>query len=210
MVTDPPYGVRYDAAWRDDPRMKPFAGAKRAKVASGAILNDDRVDWTDAWRLFPGDVAYVWHSALNQAEVERGLRRAGFAMRAQIVWDKGRLVISRGHYHWRHECCLYAVRKGKTAGWTGDRKQTTVWLEPHRRNASGHAAEKPLLCMLRPILNHSAPGDAVYDPFVGSGTTIMAAEETGRIALAIELNLEHCALAMRRWSQATGRKPRAE
>jgi hypothetical protein len=197
MVTDPPYGVSYDPTWRDDPRLKAFTGGKRAKVASGKVMNDDRADWTDAWACFPGDVAYVWHATLQAARVERSLNDAGFFLREQIVWDKGRLIISRGHYHWRHECCFYAVRKGATAGWTGDRRQTTVWLEPHRRNASGHAAEKPLNCMLKPILNHSLAGDAVYDPFVGSGTTIMAAEQSGRVALAIELSPDHCALGDR-------------
>jgi DNA modification methylase len=207
MVTDPPYGVGYHPTWRADPRLRPFVGASRAKRAVGKVLNDDRCDWTDAWRLFPGDVAYVWHSSLHVSSVETSLTNAGFKVRSQIIWDKGRLIISRGHYHWRHEPCLYAVRKGRTAGWTGDRKQTTVWLAPHRRNASGHAAEKPLLCMTRPMLNHTAPGDAIYDPFVGSGTTIIAAEETGRACHAIELNPAYVDMAIERWRAATGGTP---
>jgi len=204
MVTDPPYGVSYDPAWREDPRLHPFVGERRAVLAKGKVLNDDRADWREAWRLFPGDVAYVWHSSLHGGAVEASLAAAGFIARSQIIWDKGRLIISRGHYHWRHEPCWYAVRKGATAGWTGDRKQTTVWSIPHRRSETGHAAQKPLLCMERPILNHSHPGDAVYDPFVGSGTTIVAAETTGRIAHAIELNPDYCKLAIERWERLTG------
>ncbi len=138
--------------------------------------------------------------------MENALVACGFRTRAQIVWDKGRLIISRGHYHWRHEACWYAVRKGATAGWTGDRKQTTVWQAAHRRSETGHATQKPILCMERPILNHSNCGDAVYDPFVGSGTTIMACEANGRVALAIELEPSYCAMAIERWEKATGER----
>ena len=206
MVTDPPYGVSYDPAWRDDPRPKSFVGEKRSTCAVGKIWNDDRADWREAWQLFPGDVAYVWHSSLHHGVTERGLNAAGFSVRSEIIWDKGRLIISRGHYHWRHEPCLYAVRKGRTAGWTGDRRQVTVWQIPHRRNASGHAAEKPIECMMRPMLNHTKTGDAVYDPFVGSGTTILAAEQSGRRCIAIEIDPAHCATSIARWEALTGRK----
>ena len=101
-------------------------------------------------------------------------------VRAQIIWDKTRLVIGRGDYHWQHEPAGYAVRKGRKGHWAGDRKQTTVWQIPHRRNESGHGTEKPVECMQRPIENNSSPGQAVYEPFCGSGTTIIAAEMTGR------------------------------
>jgi DNA modification methylase len=203
MVTDPPYGVNYDPAWRGDPKVKPAGGGR---LAVGKVWNDDRADWADAWVLFPGDVAYVWHSSLHHGIVERGLNEAGFFVRSQIVWDKGRLIISRGHYHWRHEPCLYAVRKGRTAGWTGDRRQVTVWNIPHRRNASGHAAEKPLLCMQKPMLNHTSPGEWVYDPFVGSGTTLIAAEMSGRRCAAIEIDPAHCTRTIARWELASGTK----
>jgi DNA modification methylase len=208
MVTDPPYGVSYDPAWREDPRLKPLIGTRRGKTATGKVLNDDRCDWTAAWRLFPGDVVYVWHSSLHGDEVKASLVGAGFRPRNQIIWDKQRLIISRGHYHWRHEPCWYAVRKGATANWQGGRKQTTVWQVLHKRSPTGHAAQKPLFCMERPILNHTLPGDAVYDPFVGSGTTIIAAEQTGRIAIAIELNPAYCDMAVKRWQELTAVSPR--
>ena len=90
------------------------------------VLNDDRADWREAWLLFPGDVAYVWHSALHAGTVATSLQAAGFVIRSQIIWDKN-LALSRGDYHWRHEPAWYAVRKGKTGHWGGDRKQTTIW-----------------------------------------------------------------------------------
>jgi DNA modification methylase len=200
MVTDPPYGVNYDPAWRE----KVGLGAR----AVGAVINDHRSDWRAAWRLFPGDIVYVWHSSLHSSTVERSLRAVGFLPRSNIIWDKTRLIISRGHYHWRHEPCWYAVRKGKTANWKGDRKQTTVWPIAHRRSITGHGAQKPIECMRRPIENHSRRGDAVYDPFLGSGTTIMAAEMTGRICCAIEIDPGYCAVAITRWQEETGRKAR--
>jgi hypothetical protein len=87
MVTDPPYGVEYDPAWRGE--------TKRI----GKVLNDDRADWRDAWALFPGAVAYVWHGALHAATVAESLTACGFAIRSQIIWAKDRLVMGRGHYH---------------------------------------------------------------------------------------------------------------
>ena len=205
MVTDPPYGVNYDPAWRAK-IVDAASGRRRSVGALGTVANDDNADWRAAWALFPGDVAYVWHGALNGHEVRASLEACRFLIRSQIVWDKGRLIISRGHYHWRHETCWYAVRKGRAGHWAGDRKQTTVWLIPHRRSATGHGTQKPLLAMQRPMENNSRPGDAVYDPFVGSGTTIIAAEVTGRVCHAIELDPHYVDVAVRRWEAHTGRK----
>ena len=104
MVSDPPYGVEYDPGWRNK------AGAAATK-RTGKVLNDDRADWREAWALFPGDVAYVWHGALHAATVAESLEASGFAIRSQIIWAKERLVLSRGDYHWQHEPCAYAVQE---------------------------------------------------------------------------------------------------
>jgi DNA modification methylase len=202
MVTDPPYGVSYEPSWRL--KVRPSASVH----AQGRVTNDHRADWREAWKLFPGDVAYVWHSACHASTVHASLEAAGFRTRAQIIWDKTRLIISRGHYHWRHEPCWYAVRKGKTANWQGGRKQTTVWPIPHRRSPTGHSAEKPLPCMQRPIENHTLPGEAIYDPFVGSGTSIIAAETVGRACYAVEIDPLYCAGAIDRWQGLTGGRAR--
>lgn len=199
MVTDPPYGVGYDPAWRGMLADNP------ANLARGKVMNDDRADWREAWALFPGDVAYVWHGALHAATVAESLEAAGFAIRSQIIWDKTRLVIGRGDYHWAHEPAWYAVRKGKTGHWSGDRKQSTVWAVEHRRSETGHGTQKPVECMKRPIENNSSPGQAVYEPFCGSGTTIIAAEMTGRSCHAIELNPAYVDVAVKRWQAFTGR-----
>jgi DNA modification methylase len=197
LVSDPPYGVSYDPSWRE-------RFGDRNDLARGKVLNDDRADWREAWALFPGDVAYVWHGALHAATVAASLEVSGFAVRSQIIWDKTRLVIGRGDYHWQHEPAWYAVRKGRKGHWAGDRKQTTVWAIPHRKSASGHGTEKPVECMKRPIENDSSPGQAIYEPFSGSGTTIIAAEMTGRCCHAIELNPAYVDVAVKRWQEFTG------
>jgi DNA modification methylase len=199
MVTDPPYGVAYDPSWRNQ------AGAARTK-RTGKVLNDDRADWREAWALFPGDIAYVWHGALHAATVAESLMTAGFAIRSQITWAKDRLVLSRVDYHWQHEPCWYAVRAKGKGHWAGDRKQTTLWQIANRDQDADtvHGTQKPVECMRRPMLNNSSPGQAVYQPFMGSGTTLIAAETTGRICYGVELNPAYVDVAIERWQAFTG------
>ena len=197
MVTDPPYGVNYDPAWRH--RM----GVNQSK-RTGKVQNDQRADWAEAWALFPGNIAYVWHGALHAATVAESLVRCGFTIRAQIIWAKERLVIGRGDYHWMHEPCWYAVRK--KGNWTGDRKQTTVWSIPSGGQDTDtiHGTQKPVECMRRPMLNNSKTGDRIYEPFLGSGTTLIAAEAASRVCLALEIDPRYVDVAVRRWQAFTG------
>lgn len=201
MVTDPPYGVMYDPDWRNR------AGASETK-RTGKVLNDDRADWRAAWALFPGEVAYVWHGALHASTVADSLQASGFDIRSQIIWAKERLVLSRGHYHWQHEPCWYAVR-GK-GHWSGDRTQTTLWTIPNRDQDAEtvHGTQKPVECMRRPILNNSSQGQAVYEPFSGSGTTLIAAESCGRVCHAMELDPAYVDVAVLRWQTFSGQEAR--
>ena len=200
MVTDPPYGVNYDPAWRN-------AAGLSATKRTGKVANDDRADWRDAWALFPGEVAYVWHGALHATTVADSLMASGFAIRSQIIWAKERLVLSRGDYHWQHEPCWYAVREKGKGHWSGDRTQTTLWQIPSRDQdaATIHGTQKPVDCMRRPMLNNASPGQAVYEPFSGSGTTLIAAETTGRICYAVELDPAYVDVAVLRWQSFTGK-----
>jgi DNA modification methylase len=198
MVTDPPYGVAYDPAWRNR------AGLGSTK-RTGKVDNDHRADWREAWALFPGAVAYIWHGALHAAEVAASLEACDFKIRAQIIWAKNRLVVGRGDYHWQHEPCWYAV-KGN-GRWGGDRKQTTLWQVPTRGQdiETTHGTQKPVACMRRPMENNSRAGDAVYEPFSGSGTTIIAGEITGRRVCAIEISPAYIDVAVRRWEAFSGK-----
>jgi DNA modification methylase len=201
MVTDPPYGVEYDPEWRN-----------RAGVSTtgrtGKVENDHRADWREAWALFPGEVAYVWHAGIYATTVAESLLQSGLTLRSQIIWAKPRLVLSRGHYHWQHEPCWYAVRDGGQGHWQGARDQTTIWAidGAAEDQDTSHSTQKPVECMRRPIQNNSKPGDAVYEPFSGSGTTIIAAEIENRRCYAVELSPEYVDVAVLRWQVFTGKQ----
>lgn len=207
MVTDPPYGVEYDPAWRNDAAAKGLIAF--AARREGTVENDGRVDWTDAYKLFPGHVAYVWHAGRFAADLVVNLRDSGFDIRTQIIWKKPAFAISRGHYHWQHEPCWYAVRKGGSAKWCGDRSQSTIWDISNRVNSEGknnHGTQKPVECMARPIRNHGDKDDDVYDPFLGSGTTIIAAEQLNRRCYGLEISPAYCDVIVERWQNLTGGK----
>jgi DNA modification methylase len=204
MVTDPPYGVDYDPNWRER------AGLGRQRQ-TGTVANDQQVDWSAAYGLFPGAVAYVWHAGVHAAEVAANLESAGFRIRSQIVWAKQHFALSRGNYHWQHEPCWYAVKEGQSANWCGDRTQSTLWqvanLNPFggsEEEATGHGTQKPVELMRRPILNNSVRGDIIYDPFLGSGTTLVAAHSTERICFGLDIDPRYIDMAVQRWQKLTG------
>lgn len=207
MVTDPPYGVNYDANWRneampeknDKNRWKDGQGR-----AIGKVNNDDRADWTEAYSLWSGKVAYVWHDGKVSPLIGGNLEACGLVLRNLIIWGKNQHAISRGNYHHKHEPCWYAVRKGENAGWIGDRKQTTLWeIDKPLKSETGHSTQKPIECMETPLRNHE--GD-VYDPFLGSGTTLIAAEKTNRKCYGMELDPKYCDVIVKRWEEFTGKK----
>lgn len=204
LVSDPPYGIAYDPDWRN--RADRANGKPLGARAVGRVTNDDRADWSAAWALFPGDVAYVWHSGIHSAEVQTSLENCGFTLRTQIIWAKSNMVISRGAYHGKHEPCFYAVRNGATGLWAGDRKQTTLWeIDKPMKSETGHSTQKPVECMARPIRNHESR--LVFDPFCGSGTTIIACEQLGRACRAMEISPGYVAVILQRFKDATGKTP---
>jgi DNA modification methylase len=198
MVTDPPYGVEYEPAWRDEAAEKGLIGYAARSVAP--VLNDDRIDWSGSYQLFEGNVFYCWHADRHASAVQASVEISGFEVRSQIIWAKPNFAISRGHYNWQHEPCWYAVRKGENASWVGSHSESTLW-EINRNSAAegGHSTQKPLECMARPIRNHE--GD-VYDPFCGSGTTIVACQNLNRKCYAIEISEKYCAVILERMRTA--------
>ena len=209
MCCDPPYGVNYNADWRH----KAFP---KQRTAVGTVLNDDRASWSEAFRRFPGDVIYAWHSGVRSSPAATALESSGFVIRAQIIWVKSHFVLSRGAYHFAHEPCFYAVRKGATAHWGGDRTQSTVWSVPNLNpmggirsgedTPTGHSTQKPVRLFEIPILNHTTMGDAIYDPFAGSGTALIAAQKTNRTAYAMDLDPKYVQVALTRWEAYTGQR----
>lgn len=216
MVTDPPYGVNYDPTWRNN--IKSEGKFRSATKMNGKVLNDDQADWRITYSLFPGSIAYIWHGGKHAGTVAKNLEDCEFEIVSQIIWNKQNFAFGRGDYHWKHEPCYYAVKKGHKHNWQGDRKQCTVWdianLNPVGRKkgddeddkVEGHGTQKPLACMGRPIMNHTTSTDSVYDPFLGSGTTLIAAERLGRKCIGIELSPAYCDLIVKRYINYIAKK----
>jgi DNA modification methylase len=204
MFADPPYGVQYDAEWREKAGIATMGEARKGKVTS-----DDRSDWTEVWKAWPCSVFYVWHAAAFADVVMQSLRSADCEVRQQIIWGKTIAAIGRSAYHWQHEPCWYAVRKGSTAHWIGDRKQTTLWTEPSplhimsgsKDERTPHPTQKPVALAERAIANHVEPGGAVADAFGGSGSTLIAAAKLGRRAFLAELDPKYVDVIRRRWTK---------
>src|ERR1700692_1465597 len=191
MVTDPPYGIELDSEWRDRAGLNGRGSAEPSYLKNRtkghretSISGDTRADWSEAFALVPSlQVAYVWHASKFTCEVLAGLLRIGFLHHQQIIWDKGRAVLTRTHYWFRHEPCWYV--RMKNAPWFGKAgKNSTIWDSPSPKFIMGgskeakfeHPTQKPLELMRKAIANHTIRGEAVYDPFLGSGTALIAAE----------------------------------
>lgn len=199
MVTDPPYGVNYDPAWR--------VKALGNKEARKGVMNDDNADWTEAWKLFPGDIGYIWHGGLHTTEVQKSLESVGLLVRSQIIWVKDKIVVGRGNYHWQHEPCWYVVREKANGKWAGNRKQSTVWtFDRVLKLELGHGTQKPVEAMRRPLINNSSIGQVIYDPFLGSGTTIIACETEERHCYGLEIDPQYCDVVVARWEKFTDNK----
>jgi DNA modification methylase len=219
LVTDPPYGVSLDMEWRDRAGANALGPAQPSYMRTEghqntAISGDTRADWSEAFELVPSlDVAYVWHASAYAIEVGMGLRRIGFEIKQQIIWSKPQLVLSRQHYHWQHEPCWYARRPGSDR-FLGSRDQSTIWeaaspkmiMSGASEQKHDHPTQKPLVLMTRSIENHLAPGELVYEPFGGSGTTLAAAEVTKTRCRAVELDPKYCDVIVARWEGITGGK----
>jgi DNA modification methylase len=221
MVTDPPYGIELDTEWRDRAGLNGCGPAEASYMkqrtkghTETTISGDTRADWSQAFELVPSiQIAYVWHASVFTREVLDGLIRIGFLYPQQIIWDKGRTVLTRTHYWYQHEPCWY-VRK-KNAAWFGKAgENSTVWASASPKFIMGgsdeqkfdHPTQKPIDLMRRPILNHTKRGELVYEPFLGSGTTLAAAEVTERVCCGMELDPKYVDVIVQRWETLSGKK----
>lgn len=207
IVTDPPYGVKYDATWRG----KAFLETNNLP-STKPIENDQQVDWTSVYSLWAADVMYIWHASIYNHIIANNLEGINYKLKSVIIWNKNNHVIGRGHYHWKHEMCLYVVKKGAKANWQGARDQMTVWDIPtrfHPEHAKdeadkfdgNHMSQKPVELFRRPIKNNSQEGDVVCEPFSGTGSCLVAAEQTGRVCYAMELTRKYVAVALERLTE---------
>ena len=222
MVTDPPYGIALDSEWRDRAGLNGMGAAEPSYMKNRTIghtettiSGDTRADWSEAFALVPSlEVAYVWHASVHTTEVLNGLLRIGFLYPQQIIWNKGRTVLTRTHYWYQHEPAWYCRKKN--APWFGKAgENSTVWSSPSPKFIMGgsdeekfdHPTQKPVELMRRPILNHLRRGELVYEPFLGSGTTLAAAELTQRVCFGIELDpKKYVDVVVGRWQALSGKK----
>jgi DNA modification methylase len=182
------------------------------------ISMDTRADWSEAYALVPSlQVGYVWYASAHTLEVLGGLLNIGFEIVGQIIWDKGLFSVGRSWYHWNHEPCVVVRRPGVPNLFIGQRDQATIWRAPSPKRIGGgskeekedHPTQKPILLSEIPIRNHLRSGEAVYDPFAGSGTTLVAAETLGRRCYAMEIDPKYVCVAIERWQRFTGRTAEA-
>lgn len=208
LITDPPYGVDYAAL---------VASRENQKVGGWADIKGDAMTEEELRTLVSGSlelaadvagavVGFVWGPSGNDTAISfmLGIRDAGWRLSQSIVWVKNALVFGRADYQWRHELCLYIKREG--AGRQEDRTETTVWEIP-KPSGSDHPTSKPLELYARALRNHTKPADILYEPFVGSGTGIVAAENLQRQCRAIELTPGYTAVCLQRYVDAFGIRP---
>src|SRR3990172_1928588 len=217
LATDPPYGVSLDPTWRDGvynelgPAEAPYMRTKGHRNTT--VSGDTRVDWSEAFVLVPSlEVGYVWHAGVHAAEVAAGLERIGFEVVSQVIWDKSLFSIGRSGYHGAHEPCWVIRKPGVPHLFHGSRDQSTIWRAPSPKmimagseeEKQDHPAQKPVLLFEAPIRNHLRSGEAVYDPFLRSGTTLVAAETLGRRGYAMEIDPRYVQVSIERWQGLTG------
>jgi DNA modification methylase len=198
----------------DDATRAPGGARGRTRGRRNTTLSGDtRVDWSEAFALVPSlQVGYVWHAGVHAAEVAQGLERIGFEIVAQVIWDKGLFAMGRSWYHWSHEPCWVVRRSGAKVPFRGSRDQATIWRVPSPKMIMGgsaeprldHPTQKPLLLFETPIRNHLKAGEALYEPFCGSGTALIAAERTGTRCYAMEIDPIYVEVALRRWERFSG------
>lgn len=198
-LTDPPYNVNYEGGTglkiqNDDMSDDQFRQFLRdAYVAADAVMK-------------PGAVFYIWHADSEGYNFRGAAKDAGWTVRQCLIWKKQSMVMGRQDYHWKHEPCLYGWKDGAAHLWAADRKQTTILEFDRPSKSEFHPTMKPVALFEYQILNNTKGSDIVLDSFAGSGTTVIACEKTGRVAMVMELDPKYCDVIIKRWEDFTGQK----
>jgi DNA modification methylase len=194
LLTDPPYNVDYTGGTKD-----------ALKIANDSMADADfRQFLTDAFQcafhvLKPGASFYIWHADLEGYNFRGAVHDIGQKVRQCLIWHKNTLVMGRQDYQWKHEPCLYGWKDGASHGWYSDRTQTTVLpFDKPRKNAE-HPTMKPIPLFAYLLGNSTAPQGVVYDPFLGSGTSLIAAEQLGRTCYGMEISPQYCQVIVDRY-----------
>jgi len=196
VVTDPPYNVNYEGT-------------------AGKIKNDNMADQKfyqfllEAFTLTEKAMArdasiYVFHADTEGFNFRKAFKDAGFYLSGTCIWKKQSLVLGRSPYQWQHEPILFGWKKAGKHAWYSDRKQSTIWEFDKPRKNTDHPTMKPVPLVAYPILNSSMTGCTVLDPFGGSGSTLIACEQTGRICHTVELDEKFCDVIVNRYIDLKG------
>lgn len=201
LLTDPPYNVAYE-------------GGTKEKLT---IKNDKQDDsqflqfLTDCFScafsvLKEGASFYIWHADSEGLNFRLAIKNAGLTLKQNLIWVKNSLVLGRQDYQWRHEPCLYGWKEGAAHNWYSDRKQTTILEFDRPTRSAEHPTMKPIALFAYQLGNSTQRGGLVLDLFGGSGTSIIASEQTGRKCYTMELDEHYCDVILTRWENLTGKK----
>ena len=200
LLTDPPYGVEYVGKTGDAMTIENDGTDRDAllKLLSGAFTAVQD-------HLREGAAYYIWCASRTWDVFVQAVESLGWQVREQLIWNKDTFVMGRQDYQWKHEPCLYGWKPGAAHKWCSDRSQTTVIDCPRPKASREHPTMKPIPLFDRLIRNSTEVGDVVYDPFGGSGTTLLACEQAGRRCITVEIAPKYCDVILRRWEALTGR-----
>ena len=197
LLTDPPYNVDFTSA-------------------SGLSIKNDKMDADSFYQFLldsftaaaavmaPGASAYVFHADTEGLAFRRAFIDAGFKLSGCCIWVKDSLVLGRSPYQWQHEPCLFGWKSGGKHAWYADRKQTTIWQFAKPKRSKNHPTSKPVDLLAYPMGNSTQPNAIVLDPFAGSGSTLIAAEQTERVAYCMELDPKYASVILRRYVEHSG------
>lgn len=202
ILTDPPYNVNYEGG-----------GEGKLTIQNDSMENDLFLRFLQS--VFnvmfaivkPGGSFYVFHADSEGENFRRAIREAGFKIAQCCIWVKDSLVMGRQDYQWQHEPCLYGWKPGAAHFWNADRKQTTIWNFDKPKANRIHPTMKPIALMAYPITNSTKNGDVVVDLFSGSGSTIMACQQTDRIGYGMEIDPKYVAATVRRFMAMFPQQP---
>lgn len=196
VVTDPPYNVNYEGT-AGKIKNDNLADEKFYQFLFDAFSNIEKVMADDA-------SIYVFHADTEGLNFRKAFADAGFYLSGCCIWKKPSLVLGRSPYQWQHEPCLYGWKKSGKHQWYADRKQTTIWEFEKTKKNTDHPTMKPIPLLAYPIQNSSMSNTLVLDPFGGSGSTLIACEQTDRDCYTIELDEKYCDVIVKRYIEQVG------
>ena len=197
VVTDPPYNVAYESADGKKIQNDSMADGQFYEFLLAAFRNM-------AAHMVEGGSAYIFHADTEGLNFRKAFKDAGFYLSGCCIWKKNALVLGRSPYQWQHEPCLFGWKKGGKHQWYSDRKQTTIWEYDRPKASKDHPTMKPVALMAYPIQNSCMSNCIVLDPFLGSGSTLIACEQTHRICYGIELDEKFVDVIVNRYIEQCG------